>query len=384
MHLLDAARARAAWREPIVRHDAALRRCARTAAPTGCRQPVRMCGSKTITALAPALVPRSARLAHWPRGALDDRAARRRARRGGRADLRRRAARKGRRPVPRHRRQRLRSAEAASSAPASRAGASGRGASRCTPWLNATRMRATTVIVGIRCGRAMLGVALYAAACIDGMLGCRRSIRRALRARARARDALESADRRTHATRAVTFIVTGGASGLGAATAARAVGRRRAGRHRRPQGGRGAGARRELGAQARFVRTDVTDEASATRPCSWQRGASADCRASSTARASCTARRSLGREGPRSLAGFRRAVEINLIGTFNMIAPRRRRHGQGRAERGRRARRHRQHRVGRGVRRPDRAGGLQRVEGRRGRHDAAHRARAGALRHPRA
>ena len=41
------------------------------------------------------------------------------------------------------------------------------------------------------------------------------------------------------------------------------------------------------------------------------------------------------------------------------------------------------HRVDRGVRRPDRASGVQRVEGGRRRHDAADRARARALRHPR-
>ena len=59
-----------------------------------------------------------------------------------------------------------------------------------------------------------------------------------------------------------TFVVTGGASGLGAATA----------RHLVSQGGRvviadlkeaeGAALAMELGADARFVRTDVTDEAS--------------------------------------------------------------------------------------------------------------------------
>ena len=60
------------------------------------------------------------------------------------------------------------------------------------------------------------------------------------------------------------FVVTGGASGLGAATARMLGGRRRARRRRRPQGGRGPRARgRSSASTSRFVRTDVTDEASA-------------------------------------------------------------------------------------------------------------------------
>ncbi len=49
----------------------------------------------------------------------------------------------------------------------------------------------------------------------------------------------------------------------------------------------------------------------------------------------------------------------------------------------RRARRHAVHRLGRRLRRPGRPAGLQRVQGRPGRHDAADGARPGAVRHPR-
>ena len=89
-----------------------------------------------------------------------------------------------------------------------------------------------------------------------------------------------------------TFIVTGGASGLGAATARMVV-----------EGGgnaviadlkeaEGQALAKELGAKAKFVRTDVTDEASAQGR--GRRGARRLRRAStgsSTARASSTARR---------------------------------------------------------------------------------------------
>ena len=61
-----------------------------------------------------------------------------------------------------------------------------------------------------------------------------------------------------------TFIVTGGASGLGAATARMIVGAGRQRRHRRPQGKPKARRSRNRSAgDAVFVRTDVTDEASA-------------------------------------------------------------------------------------------------------------------------
>ena len=114
------------------------------------------------------------------------------------------------------------------------------------------------------------------------------------------------------------FVVTGGASGLGAATVRMLVG----------AGGRaviadvneaaGVALARELGAHARFVRCDVTDEASA----------SAAVRAASdvgtlNGLVNCAgivhAERIVGKDGPHTLAGFQRAVAINLVGTFNLI-----------------------------------------------------------------
>jgi NAD(P)-dependent dehydrogenase (short-subunit alcohol dehydrogenase family) len=113
------------------------------------------------------------------------------------------------------------------------------------------------------------------------------------------------------------FIVTGGASGLGAATA----------RMITDGGGRvliadlkdeGLALASELGSNARFVRTDVTDEAS---------GKAAVAAALETFRridglVNCAGvvhgERILGRESIHSLAAFARVVNINLIGTFNM------------------------------------------------------------------
>lgn len=115
-----------------------------------------------------------------------------------------------------------------------------------------------------------------------------------------------------------TFIVTGGASGLGAATGRMIV-----------AGGGNAvladvnvmdGERlaRELGHHAIFTRTDVTDEASglAVVESAVQRyGALAGL-------INCAGivhgERIIGKDGPHSLAGFARAINVNLIGSFNL------------------------------------------------------------------
>ncbi|HEY6894473.1 MAG TPA: 3-hydroxyacyl-CoA dehydrogenase [Rhodanobacteraceae bacterium] len=115
------------------------------------------------------------------------------------------------------------------------------------------------------------------------------------------------------------FIVTGGASGLGAATARRAV-----------EGGArvvvadlnddaGQALAKTFGDAARFVRTDVTDEASG-KACVQ---AALDAFGGVQALVNCAGivhgERVVGKDGPHALASFVRAVAINLVGTFNAI-----------------------------------------------------------------
>jgi NAD(P)-dependent dehydrogenase (short-subunit alcohol dehydrogenase family) len=115
------------------------------------------------------------------------------------------------------------------------------------------------------------------------------------------------------------FLVTGAASGLGAATA-RLVAQ---------QGGRvvladvqreaGETLASELGASARFARTDVTSEADGKAAVAQALSAFGHLHALVNCAGIAPAEKVLGREQPHRLETFARAIEINLIGTFNMI-----------------------------------------------------------------
>ncbi|WP_141055100.1 3-hydroxyacyl-CoA dehydrogenase [Tepidiphilus succinatimandens] len=115
------------------------------------------------------------------------------------------------------------------------------------------------------------------------------------------------------------FLITGGASGLGAATARMVV----------AGGGRvvladldeakGQALAAELAGNAYFVRTDVTDEASAKAAV-----AAADERFGRLdVLVNCAgvvpAEKIVGKEGPHRLESFARTIQINLIGTFNLM-----------------------------------------------------------------
>jgi NAD(P)-dependent dehydrogenase (short-subunit alcohol dehydrogenase family) len=116
-----------------------------------------------------------------------------------------------------------------------------------------------------------------------------------------------------------TFIVTGGASGLGAATVRMLVdgGARVVIADLKDTDGEALAA--ALGSQAQFVKTDVCDEASATAAVA----AAVDAFGGLQGLVNCAgivhAEKIVGKDGPHSLAGFARAVNINLIGTFNLI-----------------------------------------------------------------
>ena len=171
-------------------------------------------------------------------------------------------------------------------------------------------------------------------------------------------------------------LVTGGASGLGLATAKALLGRRRQRRHRRPALVRTARrSPRELGDAAASPPADVTDEADVTAALDLADALGplrvvGQLRRHRQRRSGPSARRASSRS-PTSTEGRQRQPDRH-VQRASASPPSASPHD--RADR-RRARRHRQHRLGRRLRRPDRPGRLLRVQGRRRRHDPADRPR---------
>lgn len=116
-----------------------------------------------------------------------------------------------------------------------------------------------------------------------------------------------------------TFLITGGGSGLGGATAklfaeqganvvladvnAEAI----------------AALAAQIGARAAFIRTDVTDEASVQAAVDLCKSAFGGIHGLVNCAGVAPGERVVGKTGPHVLANFARAININLIGTFNAI-----------------------------------------------------------------
>jgi NAD(P)-dependent dehydrogenase (short-subunit alcohol dehydrogenase family) len=120
--------------------------------------------------------------------------------------------------------------------------------------------------------------------------------------------------------RGITAFVTGGASGLGAATVRRLVAEgARVAIYDLPRS-KGAELEKELGAATRFLPGDVTDEAQATAALDEAIAAFGPLRALVNCAGIGSALRTVGKDGkPFSLDVFTRTVQINLIGTFNVL-----------------------------------------------------------------
>jgi NAD(P)-dependent dehydrogenase (short-subunit alcohol dehydrogenase family) len=116
-----------------------------------------------------------------------------------------------------------------------------------------------------------------------------------------------------------TFIVSGGGSGLGAATARRLV----------AAGGnvviadinaqQGEGLAKELGAAARFSRTDVTDASQCEAAVSAALSAFSGLHGLVNCAGIAVAEKVIGRDGVHKLESFERCIRINLIGLFNLL-----------------------------------------------------------------
>src|SRR5438876_11702247 len=116
-----------------------------------------------------------------------------------------------------------------------------------------------------------------------------------------------------------TVLVSGGASGLGGATAEMVV----------QNGGNvvildindmaGRTLAERLGNRARFVKTDVTSDADVQRAIDTATETFGAVHGAVNAAGIGVAERVLGREGPQPLANFSRVIQVNLVGTFNVI-----------------------------------------------------------------
>ncbi len=115
------------------------------------------------------------------------------------------------------------------------------------------------------------------------------------------------------------FLVTGGGSGLGAATARMLV--EAGGKVVLADVNREAGEAQaaQLGAAAAFVATDVTDEASAKAAVERAVSAFGGLNGLVSCAGVAPAEKIVGREAPHRLESFARTVSINLIGVFNMM-----------------------------------------------------------------
>ena len=116
-----------------------------------------------------------------------------------------------------------------------------------------------------------------------------------------------------------TFLVSGGASGLGSATARMLVG---AGAHvvildvNAEAGRKAAG---DLGERARFAETDVSRAEDVERAVAVARETFGGVHGAVNAAGVLFPEKLLGKKGPHRLETFEKTVRVNLVGTFNVI-----------------------------------------------------------------
>jgi NAD(P)-dependent dehydrogenase (short-subunit alcohol dehydrogenase family) len=105
-----------------------------------------------------------------------------------------------------------------------------------------------------------------------------------------------------------TFLITGGGSGLGAATA-----------RLLERNGANVVVADLRGGGSRFVETDVTDEASVRGAVGTALEHFGGLHGAINCAGVASAEKTLGKRGPHSLASFAKVVQVNLIGTFNVV-----------------------------------------------------------------
>ncbi len=119
-------------------------------------------------------------------------------------------------------------------------------------------------------------------------------------------------------TQGIVALITGGASGLGHATAARLVAAGASVTLVDLPGSPGDDAAKALGERAVFAPADVRDEGQVAAALDMAQELG-DLRIVVNCAGVATPGRLLGRQGPLPLEEFRRVIDINLVGTFNVM-----------------------------------------------------------------
>jgi NAD(P)-dependent dehydrogenase (short-subunit alcohol dehydrogenase family) len=116
-----------------------------------------------------------------------------------------------------------------------------------------------------------------------------------------------------------TFIVTGGASGLGRAAAEAILGAGGNAVLLDVNADAGRAAEQALGAHARFAQADVTSEEQVTAAIEMATSGFSGLHGVVNAAGIGPAAKVLGRNGPHALDLFEKTIRVNLVGTFNVI-----------------------------------------------------------------
>ena len=116
-----------------------------------------------------------------------------------------------------------------------------------------------------------------------------------------------------------TFLIAGGSSGLGAACVRRLASRGANVIIADLDERRGVALAVELGERAAFAPTDVTDEGGVRYAVSLARDRFGGLQGAVVCAGILRAEKVLTRDGVGSLDAFRRVVEVNLVGTFNVV-----------------------------------------------------------------
>jgi NAD(P)-dependent dehydrogenase (short-subunit alcohol dehydrogenase family) len=116
-----------------------------------------------------------------------------------------------------------------------------------------------------------------------------------------------------------TFLVSGGSSGLGAGCVKRLAGDGANVVIADVNDPAGEALAAELGDRVRYVHTDVTDELALKTAVSTSVSTFGELRGAINCAGIVHGERLVGREGPHDLARFRKILEVNAVGTFNML-----------------------------------------------------------------